>query len=120
MTVSPHKIFEREGDDLYCDVPITFSEATLGAEIDIPIVGGKTEKFSIPEGTQSGTPFTVRGKGVPNVRTGRRGDMIITVNVETPRNLTSEQKKLLSQFAASLGESNSGKKQSFFKKLFNK
>ena len=120
VTVQPHKFFERDGDDLYCEVPISFAEATLGAEIDIPVVGGKTEKFSVPEGTQSGTEFTVRGKGVPNVHSGRRGNLIVTVNVETPKNLTAEQKKLLSAFAASLGDSNSGKKQSFFKKLFNK
>ena len=120
VRVLPHNIFERSGDNLYCEVPISFAEAALGAEIDIPIIGGKTEKFTIPEGTQTDTSFTVRGKGVANVNTKRRGDLIITVNVETPKNLTSKQKDLLLAFAESLGEGNNGKKQSFFKKLFNK
>ena len=120
VRVLPHTIFDRDGDNLYCEVPISFAEAALGAEIDIPIIGGKTEKFTIPEGTQSDTSFTLRGKGVANVNTKRKGDLIITVNVETPKNLTSEQKKLLSAFAASLGENNNGKKQGFFKKMFNK
>jgi molecular chaperone DnaJ len=118
VRVLPHNIFERSGDNLYCEVPISFAEAALGAEIDIPIIGGKTEKFTIPEGTQTDTSFTLRGKGVANVNTKRRGDLILTVNVETPKNLTAKQKDLLSEFAASLGEGNTGKKQSFFKKLF--
>ncbi len=118
VRVRPHAVFEREGNNLYCDVPISFAEATLGAEIDVPVLGGKTEKYTIPEGTQTGTSFTLRGKGIADVNTKRRGDLIITVNVETPKNLTAEQKKLLSAFASSLGESNSGKKESFFKKIF--
>ena len=120
VRVLPHNVFEREGDNLYCDVPISFAEAALGAEIDIPIIGGGTEKFTIPEGTQSDTSFTLRGKGVPNVNTKRKGDLIITVNVETPKNLTSKQKDLLTAFAESLGEANNGKRQGFFKKIFNK
>ena len=120
VRVLPHNIFERSGDNLYCEVPISFAEAALGAEIDIPIIGGKTEKFTIPEGTQTDTSFTLRGKGVANVNTKRRGDLILTVNVETPKNLTAKQKELLSEFAASLGDGNTGKKQSFFKKLFNR
>ena len=120
VRVQPHNIFEREGDNLYCEVPISFAEAALGAEIDIPIIGGKTEKFTIPEGTQSDTSFTLKGKGVANVNTKRKGDLIITVVVETPKNLTSKQKDLLASFAASLGENNTGKRQGFFKKIFNK
>ena len=94
--------------------------ASIVCEIDVPVLGGKSEKFTIPEGTQSGARFTLRNKGIADVNTKRRGDLIITVTVETPKNLTGEQKKLLSAFADSLGESNSGKKQSFFKKLFGK
>ena len=78
------------------------------------------EKYDIPEGTQTGTRFTLRGKGIADVNTKRRGDMILTVVVETPKNLTSAQKKLLTEFSKSLGEDNSGKKENFFKKLFNK
>ena len=120
VTVRPDRIFEREGNNIYCEVPITFAEATLGAEIDVPVLGGGTEKFKIPEGTQSGTNFTLKNKGIPDINTKRKGDVIITVAVETPKNLNSKQKELLSAFAESLGENNAAKKQSFFKKLFNK
>ena len=120
VRVLPHNIFERDGDNLYCDIPISFAEAALGAEIEIPLIGGDTEKLTIPEGTQTDTSFTLKGKGVANVNSKRKGDLIITVNVETPKNLTSKQKELLAEFASSLGESNTGKKQGFFKKMFNK
>lgn len=118
VRVKEDKIFERDGSNLYCEVPITFAEAALGAEIDVPVLGGKTEKFTIPEGTQSGTSFTMRGKGMPDLNSKRRGDIIFTVSVETPKNLNSKQKELLTAFAESLGENNGSKKQSFFKKLF--
>lgn len=120
VRVKEHKLFTRERNNVYCEVPISFSEAALGADIDIPTLGGKTEKYQIPEGTQTGTSFTLKGKGIPDVNTKKKGDLIITVLVETPKNLTSEQKKLLTEFSKSLGESNTGKKDSFFKKLFNK
>lgn len=120
VRVKEHSIFTRERNNVYCEIPISFSEAALGAEIDIPILGGKTEKYQIPEGTQTGTSFTLRGKGISDINTKRKGDLVITVFVETPKNLTSEQKKLLTEFSKTLGESNTGKKDSFFKKLFNK
>ena len=120
IRVKEDKIFEREGNNVYCNVPITFSEATLGAEVDFPTLGGGSEKFKIPEGTQSGTAFTLRGKGIPDINTRRKGDIIVTVEVETPKNLNSKQKELLKAFADSLTESNGTKKDSFFKKLFNK
>ena len=120
VRVKEHKIFTRDGNDVYCEVPISFAEATLGAEIDIPILGDKTDKLTIPEGTQTGASFTLRGKGIQDVNSKRKGDLIITVLVETPRNLTSEQKRLLTEFSKSLGEGNTGKKQGFFRNLFNK
>ena len=120
VRVKPDKIFTREGSNIYCDVPISFAEATLGGEIDIPTLGGGTEKFKIPEGTQSGSSFTLRGKGIPNVNTGRKGDLILTVNIETPKNLNKEQKELLEKFASSLGEGNTKNRQSFFSKIFGK
>ncbi len=119
VRVRTHSFFEREGNHLYCEVPISITEATLGGEIEIPTLEGK-EKFRIPEGTQPDTSFTLRGKGVPDVNSGRRGDLIITVNVEIPKNLTSEQKRLLSDFAASFGDQNNSKKTSFLKKLFDR
>ncbi|MBO5879624.1 MAG: molecular chaperone DnaJ [Clostridia bacterium] len=120
IRVKEDKVFTRNGNNIYCEIPISFAEATLGAEIDIPVLGGTTEKYTIPEGTQTGTSFTIKGKGIPDVNSKRKGDLIITVNIETPKNLSAEQKKLLSAFASSLGESNTGKKSSFFKKMFNK
>ena len=120
VRVKEHTIFTREGKNLYCEIPITFSQAALGADIDIPVLGGKTESFHIPEGTQTGTRFTVRGKGVADLNSGRRGDLILTAVVDTPQNLTPKQRELLEAFAASLGEINNRKATSFFKKIFNK
>ena len=118
VRVKNHNIFTREGNNLYCEIPITFAQATLGAEIDVPILGGKTEKYFIPEGTQTGTSFTMRGKGVTDLSTKRKGDLIFTVYVDTPQNLTAKQKELLEAFAKSLGESNHKKAEGFFKKMF--
>ncbi len=119
ISVRPHSVFERDGDDLYCEVPITYAEATLGAEIEIPTLEGSM-KYTIPEGTQTGTVFTLRNKGVTRVNSKVRGNLYITVVVEVPKNLTSEQKNLLEKFAASCGESNYSKRTSFFKRIFNK
>ena len=119
VTVRRHAFFKREGDNVYCDVPITFTEATLGAEIDIPTLEGK-QKYVIPEGTQYGTSFTIRGKGMPNVNTKKRGDLIITATIEVPRNLNEKQKQELREFAASCGEKNNEKKTGFLKKIFKK
>ena len=118
VKVKNHDIFTRDGNNLYCDVPISFTEAALGAEIEIPILVGKPEKYEIPEGTQSGTTFTIRGKGVPDINSKRRGDLIITVLVETPKNLSNDQKKLLRQFAESLGEKNNARKKGVFERFF--
>ena len=118
VRVKKHDIFTRDGNNLYCDVPITFTEAALGAEIGIPILGGKPERYEIPPETQSGTSFTLKGKGVPDINSKRRGDLIITVLVETPKNLNAEQKKLLRQFAESLGEKNSARKKGVFERFF--
>ncbi len=118
MRIKPHAIFRREGRDLFCDIPITFAEAALGAEIDIPTPDGKTEKYAIPEGTQTATTFRLRGRGVKEVRSQRKGDVVFTVAVEVPRDLTAQQKELLSAFAKSCGEKNNTKKTSFFRKIF--
>ena len=120
VRVRPHAYFERRGNHLYCDIPITFTDAALGAEIDIPTLEGKTQKYKIPEGTQTGTTFTLRGQGVADINTGRRGDLNFTVNVEVPKSLNQKQKDLLTEFAKSCGDSNNTKRSSFLKKLFNK
>jgi molecular chaperone DnaJ len=120
VTVKPHHIFERDGFNLYCEVPITVTEATLGAEIDVPTLEGN-QKFTIPEGTQPGTRFTLKQKGVPYINNpNRRGDIIFTVQVEIPRGLGEKQKEKLREFAESCGESNYSKKSGFFKRIFDK
>ncbi len=120
VRVREHAIFERDGMDIYCEVPITFAQAALGAEIDIPTLEG-TEKYTIGEGTQTGTTFTLRGRGIPNINQPRaKGNLYLTVNVEIPRGLNAKQKEALRTFADSCGESNNEKSTSFFKKLFNK
>ena len=115
VRVREHEVFQRSGNNVYCNIPISFTEAALGADIEIPVLGGKTETYTIPEGTETGTVFTMRGKGIPDVNTKRKGDLLITVTVETPKNLNAEQKKLLKQFSETLGEKNVGKKKRFFK-----
>jgi molecular chaperone DnaJ len=99
--VQEHPFFQREGNDLYCEVPLNFPTLTLGGEITIPTLDGN-EPFKIPEGTQTGTSFRVRGRGMPDVSGHGRGDLIVTVKVITPKKLTKEQKKLLEQLAATL------------------
>ena len=121
VAVRSHNVFERDGANIYCEVPITVTEATLGAEIDIPTLEG-TAKHRIDEGTQPGTVFTLRGKGIPyvNDRQGRRGDLIITVNVEIPRGLSDKQKDALREFAEACGEKNYAKKGKFAKSFKKK
>ena len=124
VRVKNHDFFTREGNDLYCEVPISFTEAALGAEIKIPMLGGGQEKITIPEGTQSGKSFTIRGKGIVDVdNPKRRGNVCVTVNVETPKNLTQEQKKILRSFEDTFGtrgDGSSAQRESFFKKIFGK
>lgn len=109
MSVRKHAIFERDGKDLHCDAPITFSDAALGGELEVPTLEGRV-KLKIPEGTQTGKLFRLRGKGVKPVRGGSVGDLLCRVVVETPVQLTKQQKELLQQFQESLTEG--GTKQS--------
>ncbi|MBE6561477.1 MAG: molecular chaperone DnaJ [Ruminococcaceae bacterium] len=119
ISVRPHSMFERDGSDVYCEVPISFTEAALGAEIDIPTLEG-TEKYEIPEGTQTGTMFTLRQKGIPVVNSKNRGSLNITVKVEVPKNLNNEQKELLQKFAEISGEGSAKWREKFFKKFKRK
>ena len=118
LRVREHSIFERSGYNIYATVPISFTDAALGAEIEIPTLTGM-EKYTIPEGTQTDTVFTLSGKGVPSVRNKRAGDLFITVTVEVPRRLSQEQKDLLRKFAGTYGESNSNILTDFKNKLKN-
>ncbi len=101
IRVKPHKIFEREGADLACEVPVSFATATLGGQVELPTLDG-TVSLKVPAGTQSGKTFRLRGKGVVTVRDPRQGDLFAQVQVETPVNLTAEQKSLLEQFDKSV------------------
>jgi len=115
VSVRNHAVFTRDEYNVYCEVPLTVAEATLGAEIEVPTLEGTT-KYTIGEGTQSGTTFTLRGKGVPYINNNnRRGDLIFTVNVEIPRGLSEKQKDAMRAFADSCGEKNYAKRSKFFK-----
>ncbi|MCA1248079.1 molecular chaperone DnaJ [Massilia sp. MS-15] len=95
--IKPHQVFQREGDDLHCEMPISFAKAALGGEIEVPTLTGKVS-FTVPEGTQTGKTFRLKGKGIKGVRSGYTGDLFCHVVVETPVKLTDKQKDLLREF----------------------
>ena len=116
ITVRPHELFRREGTSVLCEAPITFTQAVLGAELEIPTIDGKV-KYTLPEGTQSGTTFRLKGKGIPSINGRGRGDQYVTVYIETPKNLNREQKEALKKFAETMGESEGEESKKFFKKF---
>ena len=116
VTVRPHPLFRREGTNVYCDAPITFAQAVLGGEMEIPTIDGKV-KYTIPEGTQTGSAFRLRGKGIPALNGRGRGDQYVTVYIETPRNLNKQQKEALKKFSETLQENNYEERKSFFSKF---
>ena len=116
VSLARHDFFVRQGNNIYCDVPITFAEAALGGEITVPTLTGDTT-YRIPEATQTGTKFTLRGKGIQYVNSRGSGDLIFTVIVETPKNLTSEQKELLLKFSGECGEGKYSRRDRYFAKL---
>lgn len=103
VTVRPHEFFKRDGTSVYLDQSVSFLQATLGTELEIPTIDGKV-KWTLPEGTQTGTTFRLRGKGIPSVNGRGRGDQFVTVNVQVPRNLSREQKDALRDYARAMGE----------------
>ncbi len=113
VAVQPHQLFRRDGSDVYCDAPITFTQAVLGSELEIPTIDGKVS-YNLPEGTQTGSTFRLKGKGIPNVNGRGRGDQFVTVHIETPRNLNREQKEALRKFSETLREQNYKERKSFF------
>lgn len=116
VSVRKHPIFTRDGANVMCQMPISFTQAALGASIEVPTLDGKV-RYQIPEGTQTGTTFRLRGKGIPYVGYKTRGDQFVTVVVETPTKLTREQKELLKQLESSVGDDGQPKRKSFFDKL---
>ncbi|MBN8191017.1 molecular chaperone DnaJ [Bacillus sp. NTK074B] len=114
--VRAHDFFERNGDDIYCEMPVTFAQAALGDEIEVPTLHGKV-KLKVPAGTQTSTRFRLKGKGVPNVRGYGTGDQHVQVKVVTPSKLTDKQKQLLREFADISGQIPDEQHESFFDKV---
>ena len=116
ISVRPHPIFERDGFDIFCEIPVSFTQAALGAEIIVPTLDGKV-KFTIHEGTQPGDEFKLKGKGVQRLRYSGKGDQYVKIMVEVPKNLNNSQKELLKQFEASTGDNCYKKRKGFFDKV---
>lgn len=116
IRVAPHALFKREGTNVLCDIPITFVHAALGGEMDIPTLDGKVRKI-IPEGTQTDTVFTLKNKGIPNIKTGVRGDQLVRVIVEVPKKLNEKQREILLKFADATGEEVYEQRKTFFDKM---
>lgn len=119
ISVKSHPIFRREGYDIHCDIPVTYAEAVLGAEITVPTIDGDV-KYTISEGTETGTVFRLKGKGVKRLNRADRGNQYVKIYVEVPKGLNKKQKDLLKEFEASLNDKNYTKRQSFFDKLKRK
>jgi molecular chaperone DnaJ len=116
LSVRPHDFFEREGNNLHCVLPVSFPQAALGAEIDIPTLDGEA-KLRVPEGTQSGKEFSIRGKGVPYLNSHGRGDLVVQVRVETPKKLTKVQRELVRQLAETMTVENRPHSRSLLAKM---
>ena len=114
VRIRRHSIYTRKAEHVLCDIPITITGAALGTEIEIPMVDGTKEKYRIPEGTQTGTKFTIKGKGFKSVNGNWRGDFVFTVIVQTPKRLTKEQRDLLTELAKTMNEQPPIKKRGIF------
>jgi len=114
LTIRPNDFFQREGADLYCRVPISMARAALGGTVEVPTIEGEKTKVKIPEATQTGRQFRLRGKGMPVLRSSLKGDMYIQVAVETPQNLTRRQRELLEEFEAISSNENHPESHGFF------
>ncbi|MBS0271150.1 MAG: molecular chaperone DnaJ [Proteobacteria bacterium] len=118
LHIKPHKFFHRDGSNIYCQVPISMSTAALGGEIEVPAIDGHKARVKIPEGTQAGKQFRLKGKGMSILRSTLRGDMYIQAQVETPVNLTKRQKELLQEFSSLEEKSHSSPlSEGFFSKI---
>jgi molecular chaperone DnaJ len=117
VRVKPHKVFHRQDDHLILELPLSFTQAALGADLDVPTLSGQS-KLTIPAGTQFGAQFKVSEAGLPNLRSGRKGDLVVVAKIETPRKLNKEQDRLLREFAGTEGAHGvSPESQSFWKKV---
>ena len=120
LTVKPHQFFKRQGNDILYELPISFTQATLGDEVEVPTVDSKTTILKIPAGTQSNRSFRLKGMGVPVVHSSARGDQHVIVKVVTPTSLTAEQKRLLEEFARLEREQSEQNDKNIFRNLFEK
>ncbi len=118
ISVKEHPLFQRRGDDVICHMPITFAEAALGAEMEVPTLDGKV-RYTVPEGTQTGAVFRLREQGIPHINGRGRGDQLVYVQIEVPKNLSAPQKELLKKFADATGMKNYKNKQKFSDKIKN-
>jgi molecular chaperone DnaJ len=116
VRVSEHKLFERDGDHLVLEMPISFTQAALGATLDVPTLEG-TSSLTVPKGTQFGEVFRVGGQGLPNLRGGRRGDLVVMVKIETPKKLSGKQEELLRAFAATEDKAVNPESHGFWKRV---
>jgi molecular chaperone DnaJ len=116
LDVKAHKFFERDGDDLHCVIPVSFPQAALGTELEVQTLEG-TETLKVPEGTQSGREFKLRGKGVPHLNSHGKGDLIVEVRVQTPAKLTKQQKDLMKQLAETISVENTPHARGLFGKV---
>ena len=123
VSIKRHPVFTRNGYDVHLDVPVTFVQAVLGAEIEIPVLDSEKKyepgkmTYTIPEGTQPGSIVRLKGKGIPHIRSGQRGDMVLKITVEVPKNLSNEQKETIRKFADECGETNYKQQKSFKDKM---
>ena len=121
VNVRPHPVFERRGDDVWCDLPLTFAQAALGAEVVVPTLDGKVT-YSVHEGTQPGDVFKLKGKGIQHLNGRGKGDQYVKVTIEVPKNLNSKQKEAIKSFENVMNEKNYAQRSTFFdkiKKMFN-
>ena len=119
VTVAPHRLFRREGHNIFCRVPIPMTTAALGGDVEVPTIEGKRVRLAVPTGTQTGKQIRLRGKGMSELHGHARGDMFVEIIVETPVNLTKRQQELLKEFAEASGQANNHHPESdgFFAKV---
>ncbi|MDQ4061457.1 MAG: molecular chaperone DnaJ, partial [Pseudomonadota bacterium] len=117
LSVKPHPVFQRDGADLFCRVPIRMTTAALGGSLEVPTIGGERSKVKVPEGAQTGQQFRLKGKGMPVLRAKEHGDMYIQIVVETPRNLTRRQRELLEEFEHASSEDTNPDSHGFFARV---
>ncbi len=117
LSIAQHEFFQRDGADVFCRVPISMVTATLGGQIDVPTLDGQATRVKVPEGTETGKQFRLKGKGMPVLRAKMTGDMYIQVEVETPKNLSKRQRELLEEFEKESSKGTSPDSHGFFARM---